>query len=178
MELYQLAQSELIRSNADRRHPFRYFYLATMGTFPEVRTVVKRNIDLDWNLLFFTDARSPKVEQIKANPNVSALFYHPKKKLQIRMNGHAQIIHDHEDDFDQWLQQVKQSKTLKDYTTTIAPGSAINDGFEISYGDAIHFLPIKIEPLHLDILQLFTTQHKRSAYNKEGAIWKETTLVP
>ena len=45
MILFDLAKAELIRSNADRRHPFRYLSLATHGVYPEIRTVVKRKND-------------------------------------------------------------------------------------------------------------------------------------
>ena len=79
MELFKLAKAELLRSNADRRHPFLYFTLATFGQYPEARTVVKRHAGQDLSLLFFTDSRKHKVRQIKKNAKVSALFYHPNK---------------------------------------------------------------------------------------------------
>lgn len=45
MKLFNLAQAELLRSNADRRHPFLYFTLATFGRYPEARTVVNRHVN-------------------------------------------------------------------------------------------------------------------------------------
>lgn len=179
MELLTLAKTELRRSNADRKHPFRYFYFATLGEFPEVRTVVNRKVDLDLTLTFFTDARSPKVQQLKKNPKVSALFYHPEKKLQIRMSGLAERIDQAHGDFDRLLNEVKQTSSLKDYTTLQAPGSTVSDEAKLLFGDEVYFLAIKVQPLKLDILQLGRDGHRRSAYAKNDlGEWKEAILVP
>lgn len=179
MELLSLAKAELRRSNADRKHPFRYFYFATLGEFPEVRTVVNRKVDLDLTLTFFTDARSPKVQQLKKTPKVSALFYHPGKKLQIRMNGWAELVDQGHGDFDRLLNQVKQTSSLKDYTTLQAPGSTVSDEAESLFGDEVYFLAIKVHPIKLDILQLGREGHRRTAYiRQEGEAWEATALVP
>lgn len=179
MELLTLAKAELRRSNADRKHPFRYFYFATLDEFPEVRTVVNRKVDLDLTLTFFTDARSPKVQQLQKNPKVSALFYHPNKKLQIRMSGLAELVDQAHGDFDRLLNEVKQTSSLKDYTTLQAPGSTVSEEAKLLFGDEVYFLAIKIHPVKLDILQLGREGHLRSAYVKqEGEAWKATTLVP
>jgi len=178
MNLFDYAKAELFRSNADHRHPFRYFYLATIGSYPEVRTVVKRRVDPDLTLLFFTDARSPKVEQIRSNAKVSALFYHPKKKLQIRMKGQAALVSEEDEDFRQFLNQIRQSPALKDYTTREAPGSVVNDEAELLFGPEVYFLPVRLRPLYLDILQLGKERHQRSAYSWKEGEWQEERLVP
>lgn len=36
MELFQLAKSELLKSNTERGHPFQYFCLGTFGEHPEI----------------------------------------------------------------------------------------------------------------------------------------------
>ncbi|MEM6965141.1 MAG: pyridoxamine 5'-phosphate oxidase family protein [Bacteroidota bacterium] len=177
MNLFDFAKSELIRSNADRRHPFRFFSLATLGVYPEVRTVVKRKFAMDWSVLFFTDSRTPKVMQLKNDPKVTALFYHPKKQLQIRLKGLAEIISVGEE-FEKYYQQIQQSKSIKDYTTQAPPGTEISNEFEVIYGDDIHFLPIKIIPQKIDILQLNRTQHLRSSYEINDGEWMASKLVP
>ncbi len=179
MELLTLTKAELRRSNADRKHPFRYFYFATLGEFPEVRTVVNRKVDLDLTLTFFTDARSPKVQQLKKNLKVSALFYHPGKKLQIRVSGLAELVDKSHGDFDRLLHEVKQTSSLKDYTTLQAPGSSVPDEAALLFGDDVYFSAIKIHPIKLDILQLGREGHRRSAYVKnDSGEWEETILVP
>ncbi len=76
-----------------RRHPFHQPVFATIcDDAPELRTVVLRRF---WRrppmLAFHSHKGSPKVNQIKANPNVYWLFYHPEEKLQVRIKGIATV---------------------------------------------------------------------------------------
>ena len=76
-----------------RRHPFHQPVFATIcDREPSLRTVVLRRF---WRrppmLAFHSHKGSPKVSQIKANPNVYWLFYHPEEKLQERIKGLAAI---------------------------------------------------------------------------------------
>ncbi|NET33229.1 MAG: hypothetical protein F6K19_14615 [Cyanothece sp. SIO1E1] len=180
MDLLELARAELLRSNADRKHPFRLMYLSTTGEYPETRTVVKRKATPDFSITFFTDSRSPKVSQIRANPKSSVLFYHPKKKLQIRLYGQAHLIDEGHGDFDRYLQSVKESPSLKDYTTLHAPGDPLTAGPEASvlFGDDIHFIAIEVKPEKLDILLLGRENHTRSLYVERKGEWHQQPLVP
>ncbi|NNM21982.1 MAG: pyridoxamine 5'-phosphate oxidase, partial [Flavobacteriaceae bacterium] len=92
MNLLPFIKAELLLTNTDKNHPFRHFFLSTFGKYPETRTVVNRGVTEDLEITFFTDSRTPKVEQIKENNKVSALFYHPGKLLQLRLYGQAHII--------------------------------------------------------------------------------------
>lgn len=89
----------------DREHPFHLPVFGTQdGNAPSLRVVVLRRF---WRrppaLAFHTHAGSPKIEQIKANPNVYWLFYHPKEKLQVRIQGTATIHANGELHEEQWL---------------------------------------------------------------------------
>ena len=89
----------------DREHPF---HLPVFGTIadnePSLRVVVLRRF---WRrppmLAFHSHIGSPKIEQIKQNPNVYWLFYHPKQKFQIRVKGAATIHTDGDLHEEQWL---------------------------------------------------------------------------
>ncbi|MCB0583691.1 MAG: pyridoxamine 5'-phosphate oxidase family protein [Phaeodactylibacter sp.] len=178
MELFNLAQAELLRSNADRRHPFLYFTLATFGRYPEARTVVNRHVNAGLSVLLFTDRRTSKVSQARESPRVTALFYHPKKKLQVRMNGRAVLIDEGHEEYAQLLERVKSAGNLKDYTTRQAPGSPIAGKPDIEYGEDIHFLAIRIQPEYIDVLQLGREAHRRSGYTLRDGQWEEAVLVP
>lgn len=178
-DLWQLARQELSRSNADRKHPFRYFSLATFGEYPELRTVVKRRFLEDFSVLFFTDSRSPKVTEIQNNPKVTALFYHPKKQLQIRLKGEAKILNTEDKLFREALAQIKQSASQKDYTTALAPGKALSEMPVEKKKIELHLAVIKIISQELDILQLGSAQHQRSRYQRQSSDnWEATPLVP
>ena len=75
------------------RHPFYRPTLTTVdGNKPEVRTVILRGFsEKDRTLICYCDARTPKVSQIRVNPNVSWLFYHPGKWIQLRLSGTASV---------------------------------------------------------------------------------------
>lgn len=95
--ILQELKNELINGYVKRGHPFRYFTFATIqNNIPRLRTVVLRKLLPDFTLLVYTDLRSQKVTDIKQNNNVSSLFYHPKKLLQIKIEGKAEIITDKE----------------------------------------------------------------------------------
>lgn len=180
MDLLELARAELLRSNVDRKHPFRLMYLSTAGEYPETRTVVKRRATQDFAIIFFTDSRSPKVSQIREKPKVSVLFYHPKKKLQIRLYGQGHLIDEGHGDFNRYLQSVKESPSLKDYTTLQAPGDPLSAGPEASvlFGEDIHFMAIEVKPEKLDVLLLGRESHARSLYVERKGEWHRQALVP
>lgn len=179
MDLLESVKAELLRSNVDHRHPFRFFYLATTGTYPEIRTVVKRDFSQEhWDVVFFTDARSPKVEQIKKQGKVSALFYHPKKQLQLRMKGDAQLIGPEQEAYASYLDRVRQSPAAGDYTALHPPGTEIEKDTEPASGKELHFLAVRILPRYLDVLQLGKEKHTRMAYVRRNGQWQGKKLVP
>lgn len=88
----------------DSKHPFHTPVFGTDSVdSPSIRVVVLRRF---WRkpaaLAFHTHLGSPKVEQIKNNPNVSWLFYHVEEKFQVRVNGVAEIHTDDELVEEQW----------------------------------------------------------------------------
>ena len=177
MNLLQQAKAELSRSNADKKHPFRYFSLSTLAEYPETRMVVNRKIGQDLSVLLYTDTRTPKVEQIQKNNKVTALFYHPKKRLQIRLKGKASLIQEGHPDFEKYVAKVRQSPSLRDYTTLLSPGSPLATT-EVEHGSILHFTAILIQPDYLDILLLRREGHLRSLYEKIEEEWVENRLVP
>ena len=179
LHLLTTAKKELLRSNADRRHPFRWFILGTRAQDgqPALRTVIKREMDADWDVLVYTDERSGKVGQIKAGPEISALFYHPKKQLQIRYRGQAELIPQQTELYQEHLQRVKSSGRLQDYSSIHPPGSPLPEK-EVEYGEDLHFCLIRLQVEKLDILQLDRRQHRRARYVLNANHWEETLLTP
>lgn len=92
----------------ERDHPFHTAAFASLsadGT-PSVRAVVLRRF---WRrnprgIAFHSHLGAPKIEEIKSNPNVSFLFYHPHERFQIRIKGTATVHTDGSELHDeQWL---------------------------------------------------------------------------
>jgi len=92
-EVLESSRRFLREGARDFRSPFHRASLTTIdGNRPEARMVILRKFsEEDRTLICHCDARSPKVSQIHNNPNVSWLFYHPGKWLQVRMSGTASV---------------------------------------------------------------------------------------
>jgi len=76
------------------RAPFHYLTVATIAQDkPELRTVILRDADKQKReISFHTDARSPKVAQLKNSNTISLLFYDSENRIQLRCSGEA-ILH-------------------------------------------------------------------------------------
>jgi pyridoxamine 5'-phosphate oxidase len=99
-ELLQKIFAMLTRGTADRKSPLHTPTVATIGAdgSPQARIVVFRKFTHEeCKLIFHTDLRSPKIEELRADKRVSWLFYHPGEKLQFRIAGKATIHADEKD---------------------------------------------------------------------------------
>jgi pyridoxamine 5'-phosphate oxidase len=86
------------------------------------RTIVLRKVQPDRGaLLFHTDRRSPKVQQIEANPDVSLLFYDHDLAAQLQVQGTATIHQS--DDVASTLWNEGNPATLKMYCAPLVPGT-------------------------------------------------------
>ncbi len=105
------------------RHPFYRPTLATIDdNNPEVRTVILRGFsEKNRTLICYCDARTPKVSQIRGNPNVSWLFYHPEKWLQLRLSGTASVHTNDKRAESQW-KKVRLTSRIN-YCSETTPGS-------------------------------------------------------
>lgn len=177
--LFEQLKMELVNGFSKKGHPFRYFTLATIdkkGT-PQQRTVVLRKANPELELLFYTDRRSHKIQQIVANDTVSALFYHPKKLLQLKIEGIAKIMND--DRIIESLWSGIPLKSRKDYITQHAPGSLLNVPDEVDYlNNENHFCIVRIIPGKIEYLRLKRPNHLRVLFTKETSDWKGSFLVP
>ena len=85
---------ELLENGANERdHDFHIMTFCTIGKVGvEARSVVLRSFDKDKNIIrFHTDYRSPKLNDIKNNPNTVCLVYSYKLKTQLRIKTISRI---------------------------------------------------------------------------------------
>lgn len=172
-------QTEIQKGATEKGHPFRYCTLATVGldNMARLRTIVLRKATDELMLTFFTDKRSKKIIHIKENKKVSLLFYHPKKLLQIRIEGLAIVNNDSKSKKLLWDAIPEASK--KDYTTSETPGKEIKDPDIIEYlKDEDHFCVVEIQPFKIEYLKLKRPNHIRVRYSKNKSDWDGEFLVP
>ena len=176
--IWQTLLHEIHRGALDPKHPFRYLTVATVGEqFPQVRTVVLRQFTADLEFLVYTDARSSKVQELLKVPQVSLLFYHPKKQVQVRVQALA-TIHV-EDELAQANWKRVSDKRRVEYQSELGPGRRINhpkDGWESS-SEHSYFSVLKFSPLSLEVLQLAREGHLRIQYDLASG-WQGSWLVP
>ncbi|WP_336986910.1 pyridoxamine 5'-phosphate oxidase family protein [Altererythrobacter aquiaggeris] len=83
-------KTRLCTAANSRNSPMHTAVVATADA--DLRIMVLREFASDTNTLrFHTDARSPKVAAIKADPRVGVLFYDKQAKVQIRCRGSGRI---------------------------------------------------------------------------------------
>jgi len=110
-------------------HSIDPFHRPVLGTAGKdgcsLRTVILRQVLLpDRILVCHTDARAAKVQEILAFTKVSWLFYHPKRKVQLRISGHATLHTEDEFAERQWAEMRVTSRL--NYCATRPPGTCID----------------------------------------------------
>ena len=165
-----------------RRHPFHQPVFATIcDREPSLRTVVLRRF---WRrppmLAFHSHKGSPKVSQIKANPNVYWLFYHPEEKLQVRIKGLATVHLGDELAEEQWQSTelfsrrcyVGDAPTRESKRPTSGlPEDLINrePTREESEVGRANFVVVTSTVREIDCLEMNVRGHRRSLF-----VWRES----
>lgn len=167
------------------------FICTSKNDKPKSRTVVLRKVDqLKNTLLFHTDNRSGKIDEIKNNPNISWLFYSNDNKIQLRLEGNA-AVHQNGDLFEQ---QWDNSKLIsrKCYLINDDPGSSINDHYdylersltegvpteEQSEMGKINFAVVETKIDSIEWLHLKGSGHLRAKFILDKDRFKGEWLVP
>lgn len=179
-QIRQTLLHELHRGALDSKHPFRYLNLGTIGkNGPEVRTVVCRYISQDLEFCIYTDFRSEKVSELNLNPLASLHFYHPGKRVQIRIKAKTEIHH--QDEVSSAFWSKVQGEAQKAYTSSSAPGTSVSDPNEafdwLGNSDDRYFSVLKFVPLSIEALQLNGLQHLRILFSEKDN-WAGQWLVP
>lgn len=105
--------------------PFHWPALGTTAVGGvSLRTVILRQFTLaDRLLVCHTDARAEKVREISDSGRISWLFYHPKRKVQLRISGPATLHADDEFADRQWAAAKITSRL--NYCAVDPPGTVI-----------------------------------------------------
>jgi len=94
----------LKRGATHANDPFHWPVLGTTGKDGcSLRAVILRQFILpDRILVCYSDARATKAQDIGSYSKVSWLFYHPEKKVQLRISGQGELHKDDQFADDQW----------------------------------------------------------------------------
>lgn len=115
----------LEQSAQSHKTPFHSGVVATVEDgLPQMRTVILRRAEAAVRkLCFHTDARSPKVMQLKREPRMSWLFYSAELRVQLRLQATAVVHYDDEVANYGWERSRLSSRLC--YTTSSAAGTLL-----------------------------------------------------
>ncbi|MDN3688993.1 pyridoxamine 5'-phosphate oxidase family protein [Cyclobacterium jeungdonense] len=179
--IWDTVRRELHRGAGDSKHPFHFVTMATLSAKqPDTRYVVLRQLDENLCFHIFTDSRSHKVNQLILNPAVTLLFYHSRKRCQVKVQGTA-TIHQRDSLSKRHWEKV-QGEAQKAYQGMVTPGKEVANPtdahvWEEEKGDA-YFTVVAIQPFSIECLQLDGLRHLRNRFYKEGDEWKGIWLAP
>ena len=177
LEPFQIMKSEWKNINLGiqkAKHDYHSFVFSTVSkNSPDSRTVILRDFDEHKPAIWFhSDRRSKKILHLEENENVSALFYDKSRKVQLRINGIADIEEDIEHNKRIWDSMRPESKLC--YMGPYAPSKKINQFEPNTLKKSAHdldkedenlglsrFCRIRIKIKKLDWLKLDYKGHQR-----------------
>jgi pyridoxamine 5'-phosphate oxidase len=193
----------LRRASADRHHPWRVVALCTQGADgPRARSVILRQVhEEDRRLVFYTDRRSQKVEELAQCDRVALLCWDPRHQQQLRMTGQAVVAHDTDAVAAHWAAVPERSQL--DYASPLPPGSPLSPGSPLQDGPSpqagasvpgaatapdpaglvrarSHFAVLQVQVCEMDFLELDRQGHQRcrQVWLPAQAAWQGQPLVP
>lgn len=178
-DIRQQIWKELGRAVHDRHHAWRTPVLATATDDAGVnaRTVVLRRVEAKQSILeIYTDQRSAKVGELRAQPRACLVFWSPRLHWQLRAQVDCGIQTEGAEVASRW-QTVRQTRSAGDYMTPLAPGTALAKNQDViadpvaQVPDENHFAILQARVVEIDWLELGRSQHRRARLVGESWQW-------
>ncbi|TWT57467.1 pyridoxamine 5'-phosphate oxidase [Thalassoglobus neptunius] len=184
--------TELEAGSQTPDHPWK---LGAFGTVaddgPRVRMLVVRNVDRDaGQLVFYTDVRSSKVDQIAKSPATSILLWHPQLRMQLTVSGQSHVLSSGEIWEREWKESALTSRRAylgEDAPGTVADGPNVNfpsqftdrppTGAESLSGQK-NFAVIQTTVTQMDLLILQQSGNIRAQWTLTNRQWSGNWIAP
>jgi pyridoxamine 5'-phosphate oxidase len=152
-------------------HEFRIAVLATVDDGQaDARSLVLREVDpAERRLVFYTDARSPKVRQIQASPQGTLIFYSRELGWQLRIQVRLAVETTGLAVSSRWA-KLQTSAGARDYRSVVAPGCQLDAPLS-DLGARGHFAMIEAMAETLDWLELHPDGHRRAVLGAHNRHW-------
>ena len=153
-------------------HEWRTLTLATVRDGEaQARSVMLRETDAAARtLVFFTDSRSAKVAQIRAQPIGALLCWSSRLSWQLRLRV-ALELHDSGLKVSSCWARLKLTPAAQDYLSPLPPGSPVTEAYEPERASRNHFAVVSARVLSIDWLELHADGHRRARFDADGAQW-------
>jgi hypothetical protein len=170
--LQRACWEELTRATHEREHGWRIMTLATVESGrAEARSVTLREAYAATDrLVFFTDDRSQKLQQIQAHPQGTLLAWCPRLSWQIRLRVLLTRETDPHLALSRWA-RLRLSPAAQDYLSPLAPGEPLSEITSEERGSREHFAMVNAQIESLDWLELHPDGHRRAVFDAEGGRW-------
>lgn len=172
--------SELARAAVDKRHDWRTPVLASNdGTRPDARTVVLREVNVTAHtLVVYSDARAPKVRQLRIEPRCTFVMWSARLRWQVRLQA---VITVHTDGLavtSRWA-LLRATPAALDYLAPQAPGELLAPQSPREPPAARakvaaqreHFAVLSARVEAVDWLSLESGGHRRARFEAGAAHW-------
>lgn len=162
---------ELANATRDSAHPWRVMTLATTDAErADARLVVLRDADeARRQVIFYTDARSPKVAQMQARSQGTLVGWWPQQGWQLRLRVAVEVHTDGLEVSSRWA-RVKMSPSAQDYLAALPPGTPV-DRFQPERGSREHFAVVVAQIEEMDWLELHGEGHRRARLAGDASTW-------
>jgi len=164
---------ELGRAVRTKGHGWRMGVLATVDQgAADARSVVLRDLELQSRtLLIYTDSRSPKAQQMQAEPQGKLVLWSEPLGWQLRLSVALTLETSGLRVSSRWA-QLKLTPAAHDYLSPLPPGSVLGGAAaapERTSRD--HFAVIAARVEAVDWLELHSNGHRRARFDAAGAAW-------
>ena len=183
------AWARLLAGARGRADPFHQGVLSTLSdTGPQARYVVLRAVSADeGRVAFHTDARSPKLAELRADPRIAWTFFGHGE--QLRLAGTVTLHADDAPADAAWAALRRLSR--RTYAVPRAPGTPVPlpddagaPGLDAPVDEATlaaaraNFVLARVRIGSLDWLSLAATGHRRAAFRRTPDGWQGDWLAP
>ncbi len=166
----------LIEAGATDPHsPFHTLTLGTVGqSGPRLRSVILRGFDRDaLRLEIHTDARSPKVAELEAEPAVELLVWDAQSRRQLRLSGLARLHDEGARVETAWQALGEHSRAT--YRVGAAPSTPLGEAEQPppdqdEAAARAAFLVIEVTLSAVEYLRLSPEGNRRALFRLQGAI--------
>jgi hypothetical protein len=154
-------------------HEWRVAVLATVDDGQaDARSLVLREVDAaERRLVFYTDARSPKVRQIEQSPQGTLIFYSRELGWQLRMQVRLHVQTAGLAVASRWA-RLQTSAGARDYLSVAAPGRPLDAPLS-ELGVRGHFAIIEAMAETVDWLELHPEGHRRAVLGGHESRWMQ-----
>ena len=170
--LQRACWEELTRATQEREHGWRIMTLATVESGrAEARSITLREAyPAADRLVFFTDDRSRKLQQIQSHPQGTLLAWCPRLSWQIRLRVQLTREMDQHLAMSRWA-RLRLAPSAQDYLSSLAPGEPLSEIASEERGSREHFAMVNAQVESMDWLELHPDGHRRALFDASGGRW-------